>query len=177
MAKLKSQAQLEQERLESVRYLLGNFLLPTDRPLLIYARQSTVKQVLTNVYSALQQTEDLLERGLQLGWKRELATLFVENRLAQDGKIKSVSGRISIEQRPGLKTIMEYIKAGKVGALMCVDVSRLTRDADLVDAIMLAKACKDNHVVILTNDAMFDFNNPTRNDLDAFIEEAMCRPQ
>ncbi len=172
MAKLKSQAQLEQERLESVRYLLGNFLLPTDRPLLIYARQSTVKQVLTNVYSALQQTEDLLERGLQLGWKRELATLFVENRLAQDGKIKSVSGRISIEQRPGLKTIMEYIKAGKVGALMCVDVSRLTRDADLVDAIMLAKACKDNHVVILTNDAMFDFNNPTRNDLDAFIEEA-----
>ncbi len=172
MAKLKSQAQLEQERLESVRYLLGNFLLPTDRPLLIYARQSTVKQVLTNVYSALQQTEDLLERGLQLGWKRDQATLFVENRLAQDGKIRSVSGRVSIERRPGLKTIMEYIKTGKVGALMCVDVSRLTRDADLVDAIMLAKACKDNHVIIITNDAMFDFNNPTRNDLDAFIEEA-----
>lgn len=173
MAKLKSQAQLEQERLESVRYLLGNFLLPNNRPLLIYARQSTVKQVLTNVYSALQQTEDLLERGLQLGWKRELATLFVENRLAQDGKIKSVSGRTAIEHRPGLKTIVdEYIKKGKAGALMCVDVSRLTRDADLVDAIMLAKACKDNHVVIITNDAMFDFNNPTRNDLDAFIEEA-----
>ena len=173
MARIKSQAQLEQERLESVRYLLGNFHLPTDRPLLIYARQSTIKQVLTNVYSALQQTEDLIERGIELGWKREQMTLIVENRLSQDGKIKGVSGRVSIENRPGLKTIVDdYIKKGLAGALMCVDVSRLTRDADLVDAILLAKACKDNHVVIITNDAMFDFNNPTRNDLDAFIDEA-----
>ncbi len=173
MAKLKSQAQLEQERLESVRYLLGNFLLPTDRPLLIYARQSTVKQVLTNVYSALQQTEDLIERGLELGWKREQMTLIVENRIAKDGKIRSVSGRMSIEEREGLRTIVDdYIKTGNAGALMCVDVSRLTRGADLVDAILLAKACKDNHVVIITNDSMYDFNNPTRDDLQAFIDEA-----
>ncbi len=173
MAKLKTQAQLEQERLESVRYLLGNFILPTDRPLLIYARQSTVKQVLTNVYSALQQTEDLIERGLELGWKREQMTLIVENRIAKDGKIRSVSGRMSIEEREGLRTIVDdYIKKGLAGALMCVDVSRLTRGADLVDAILLAKTCKDNHVVIITNDAMFDFNNPTRDDLQAFIDEA-----
>jgi hypothetical protein len=54
--RLKSEQKLEEERQEAKRYLLGNFILPTGKPLLIYARQSSVKQVLQNVYSALQQT-------------------------------------------------------------------------------------------------------------------------
>ncbi|EFH89915.1 recombinase family protein [Ktedonobacter racemifer] len=170
--RLKSQQELEEERQEAKRYLLGNFTLPTDKLLLLYARQSSIKQVLHNVYSALQQTEDLIERGLDLGWTREQITLFVENKLTKDGKIRSVSGTIPIEDREGLSTIVEHVKAGGVGAIMCVDVSRLTRDADLYDATKLAKTCRENHVLIVTNNTVYDFNNPNRDDLSAFIDEA-----
>jgi DNA invertase Pin-like site-specific DNA recombinase len=177
MARLKSPQHLEAERQEARRYLLGTFRLPTDKLLLIYARQSSKKQVINNKQAALQQTEDLILRGLDLEWKREQMLLFVENYFTKDGRrtdaIRSVSGTIPIEDRPGLRTIVEeYVKKGLAGAILCYDVSRLTRDADLVDAILLAKACKDAHVVIITNDTVYDFNNPKRDDLKRFVEEA-----
>jgi DNA invertase Pin-like site-specific DNA recombinase len=177
MARLKSPQQLEAERQEARRYLRGTYMLPIDRLLLIYARQSSKFQVINNKQAALQQTEDLILRGLDLEWKREQMLLFVENYFTKDGKrtsaIRSVSGSIPIEDRPGLRTIVdEYVKKGLAGAIICYDVSRLTRDADLVDAMLLAKACKDARVVIITNDTVYDFNNPKQNDLERFIDEA-----
>jgi hypothetical protein len=177
MTKLKSPQQLHAEREEARRYLLGNFTLPIDKLLLVYARQSSKQQVVNNVQSALQQTDDLLLRGLDLGWKRDDMVLFIENQFTKDGKrtdkIRSVSGTIPIDDRAGIKTIMdEYVRTGKGGAIICYDVSRLTRDADLQDAIDLAKACRENHVIIITNETVFDFNNPTREDYNRFLDEA-----
>ena len=45
MARLKTKEQLEQERLEFVRRISGNYPLPTDRQALLYVRQSSTKQV------------------------------------------------------------------------------------------------------------------------------------
>src|SRR2546421_7943404 len=168
MARLKSQAQLEQERQEAIRYTLGAVTLPLHRLLLIYARQSSKKQVVSNVQSAKQQTVDLIERGLEFGWGRDGNAdyrLFVENAVTKDGEIRGVSGTLRIDQREGLQTILDIINSGEAGAVMAVDVSRFFRGEDLIDAAVFAKACKRNHVLVITNDDVFDFNSPNKNDV------------
>ena len=111
----------------------------------------------------------MIERAIALEWKREQCTIFIENNMTRDGRIRGVSGTIPIENRPGLKTVMEYIKRG-AGAILCVDVSRLTRDADLVDATQLAQTCKRYHAVIVTSEHVFDFRKDGEHDL--FMSEA-----
>jgi hypothetical protein len=67
MASLKTRGELEQERQEAARYATGNTTLDTARLLLIYARQSSSKQYVSNIYSALDQRDGLLERAGELG--------------------------------------------------------------------------------------------------------------
>src|SRR4051794_36964345 len=121
MARLKTQAQLEQEKQDAARYALGKFELPLDRLLIIYARQSSTKQVVSNVQSAKQQTVDLIEYGVELGWTRNGNAdykLFVERAVTRDGQIRGVSGTLRIQEREGLRDIVELINSGVVGAVL-----------------------------------------------------------
>lgn len=147
----------------------GNYQLPTDRRALLYVRQSNIKQVRDNIYSGLQQTEDMIDRAIALGWGREQCTIFIENNMTRDGKIRGVSGTIPIEDRPGISTVIEHIKRG-AGAILGVDVSRLTRDVDLVDAANLAQTCKRYNAVIVTSEHVYDFRRD--GELDQFMSEA-----
>ena len=54
MTRLKTRAQLEQERIDAQRYALGNITLNTEKLLLIY--------------SAMEQRDGLLARAEVLGW-------------------------------------------------------------------------------------------------------------
>lgn len=173
MRKFKTTEELEQER----QVLLGliPFKLPTDKILVIYARQSTKGQVFKRRESALQQTEEQLERALEMGWPQELQRLLIENQ-AKDGKIRNASGRLRIDEREGLTIVMLYIQSGDAGAVMTRDVSRLFRDEDLVGPVTFAKACKEHHVIIITEDHIYNFNDPRRGreDYKKFIEEAQA---
>lgn len=169
MGKLKTTEQIEQERLEFIQRISGNYPLPAGRQALLYVRQSSTKQIFGNIYSGLQQTEDMIDRAVALGWSREQCTIFIENNMTKDGKIRGVSGTIPVEDRPGLKTVIEYIKRG-AGAILCVDVSRLTRHADLVDAALLAQTCKRHNAVIVTTEHVYDFHRDGEHEL--FMAEA-----
>lgn len=65
MRKFKTAEELERERQEALG--LVPFKLPTDKILIIYARQSTKGQVFKRRESALQQTEDQLAWALEMG--------------------------------------------------------------------------------------------------------------
>jgi DNA invertase Pin-like site-specific DNA recombinase len=172
MAKLKTLAQLEQERQDAARYALGNVTLDTDRLLLIYARQSSSKQYVSNIYSAMEQRDGLLERAGELGWTRdEQRILYIENQLARKTQ---VSGSLRIDQRPGLQAIAEVIETGKASAVLVVSVDRITRDEDLITPTAFANLCKKHHVLIVTDDYIFDFNNPNRDDMGRFMNEAIA---
>src|SRR6266699_3301330 len=127
----KTLEQLEQEHVEHVQKLTGNYPLPTNRRALLYSRYSSAKQVVASISKGLEQSDGLITRALDLGWKREHATLFIENQFTKGGRIKSVSGTIPIEDRAGISTVIEHVKLG-AGAILCDDISRLTRDSDLV---------------------------------------------
>ncbi|MEO6890613.1 MAG: hypothetical protein ABI456_14540, partial [Ktedonobacteraceae bacterium] len=173
MRAFKTAQELEQERQEALGLI--PFTLPTDKILIIYARQSTKGQVFKRKESALQQTAEQLEWALEMGWPQDLQRLLIENQ-AKDGKIRSASGRLRIDEREGLSTAMLYISSGEAGAVKARDVARLFRDEDLVGPVVFAKACKDHHVIVITDDYTYNFNDPKRgrDDYKKFIEEAQA---
>jgi DNA invertase Pin-like site-specific DNA recombinase len=171
MTRLKTQAQLDQERLDQVQKLTGQYPIPTNRRALLYSRYSSAKQVVASISKGLQQSDGLIHRALDIGWKRENTTLFIENSMTKDGRIRSVSGTIPIEDRAGISTVIEHVKLG-AGAILCDDISRLTRDADLVDAATLARTCKQHDCMIVTNERIYNFKRQA--DYDAYIAEAQA---
>lgn len=82
MRTFKTAEELEQERQEALGLI--PFRLPTDKILIIYARQSSKGQVFKNRESAIHQTEEQLEWALEMGWPQELQRLLIENQ-GKDG--------------------------------------------------------------------------------------------
>src|SRR6266567_539771 len=101
--------------------------LPIQYMLAIYGRQSTKNQVLKHVQSGEMQTEDLMEFAKRLGWPDDLIILYIEHR-QKDGTIKSASGRLRIDQREGLKALVERIEADEIKAVLIFLEDRLFRD-------------------------------------------------
>jgi hypothetical protein len=173
MRKFKTPEELQREIQEKLG--LTPLTMPTDKLLIIYARQSSKGQVFKRRESALYQTEEQLEWALEMGWPQEMQRLLIENQ-AKDGKIRNASGRLRIDEREGLNTAMSYINSGETGAVKVRDVARLFRDEDLVGPVVFAKACKDRRVLVITDDYTYNFNDSKRGkeDYKKFIEEAQA---
>jgi hypothetical protein len=173
MAQLRTLEDLEQERLDARQQALGEYPIEpyTKRVALLYSRYSTSEQVKQSVRKGLEQSSTLIARAIEYGWTRDLLIIFLENKIAEDGRVRSVSGTIPIEKRGQLSTVInDYVSKDKAGAIFVDDVSRLTRDADLVDATLLARECKKHDVIIVTTSRVYNFRRD--GDLDSFIDEA-----
>ncbi len=164
MSRLKSPEEIQQE---TQRYQTQ---FATDKLLLVYVRQSTKKQVLQNLESASQQALDTRSYAMKLGWTADKIKPFDENLVS--GVLRNASGRLPIADREGLKTVLQCIGTGTVGAVLVQDVSRLFRDEDGVEPRLFAKKCKEHHVIILSLDGeQYDFNHPRNNAAKNFAED------
>ena len=94
-------------------------LLPAtvlSRKAIVYVRQSTQSQVMTNLEGQRRQY-DLVEVARQRG--------FVDVEIIDDDLGRSASGTVA---RPGFDRLVAWLCAGKVGAVLCFDASRLARN-------------------------------------------------
>ena len=94
-------------------------LLPASllrRKAIVYVRQSTQSQVMTNLESGRRQY-DLVEVARQHG--------FMDVEVIDDDMGRSASGMVA---RPGFDRLVAWLCAGKVGAVLCFDASRLARN-------------------------------------------------
>ncbi len=94
-------------------------LIPTQllkRKAVVYVRQSTQSQVMTNLESQRRQY-DLVDLARQHG--------FIEVEVIDDDLGRSASGTVA---RPGFDRLVAWLCAGKVGAVLCQDASRLARN-------------------------------------------------
>ena len=94
-------------------------LLPTSvlrRKAVVYVRQSTPAQVQTNLESQRRQFE-LVEVARRRG--------FHDVEVIDDDLGRSASGEVA---RPGFERLIAQLYAGKVGAVLCFDASRLARN-------------------------------------------------
>jgi DNA invertase Pin-like site-specific DNA recombinase len=87
-----------------------------QRKAVVYIRQSTPQQVQSNLESQRRQY-DLVEVARQRG--------FVDVEIIDDDLGRSASGTVA---RPGFDRLVAWLCAGKVGAVLCFDASRLARN-------------------------------------------------
>ena len=86
------------------------------RKAVLYVRQSTQSQVMTNLEGKRRQY-DLVDVARQHG--------FVDVEIIDDDLGRSASGTVA---RPGFDRLVASLCAGKVGAVLCFDASRLARN-------------------------------------------------
>lgn len=112
------------------------------REAIVYIRQSTPSQVLHHQESQRRQY-DLAERGRELGFQR---ITVIDEDLGLTG-----SGLV---ERPGFQRLVAHICSGDVGAVLCLEASRLARNGR--DWHHLIELCGMVGAVLIDPDGIYD---------------------
>jgi DNA invertase Pin-like site-specific DNA recombinase len=115
-----------------------------DRKAVVYIRQSSPHQVLTNRES-LRLQYALRQRARELGW-READVEVIDADLGQSGA--------GAERRVGFKDLIARVTLGEVGLIMSVDVTRLTRNCS--DWYPLLDLCGHRECLIADREGVYD---------------------
>ena len=114
---------------------------------IIYIRQSTLHQTLTNQES-LKLQYALKQRALELGW--------------QENNIQIIDADLGLTgaeatQREGFKSLLTQVTLGEVGIILSFDVTRLSRNCS--DWYPLLDICGYRHCLIADRDGIYDPGN------------------
>lgn len=112
------------------------------RKAVVYVRQSTPTQVQTNLESQRRQY-DLVEVARRYG--------FVNIEVIDDDLGRSASGSVD---RPGFERLVASVCAGEVGAVLCLDASRLSRNGR--DWHHLLELCGLVQARVIDTDGVYD---------------------
>lgn len=158
MRKFQSPEEKPEQKKEFVRF--GPKPLPLSFLVGIYARQSTKGQVANHTESTEMQTVDLIALAKRLGWQEdEEIILFIEN-IHKDGKVRNASGRLRIDQREGLKTLVDRIEADEIKAVIVAYEDRLFRDETQIQVNVFIDVCKRHDTFVITPYRRYDFHDP-----------------
>ena len=129
----------------------------------VYIRQSTTYQVSSNTESTLRQY-GLRERLIALGWDESLVSV-IDDDLGISGK--------SADNREGFTRLMADVANGKVGAVACIEASRLSRCS--ADWSRLIEICTMTETLLIDTDGIYspnDFNDRLLLGLKGTMSEA-----
>src|SRR5437879_3938388 len=115
-----------------------------QRKALIYIRQSTPHQVLSNQES-LRLQYALQQRAIDLGWRQQDIEI-IDADLGMTGA--------SAAHRVGFQEVVTKVTLGQVGMILSVDVTRLSRNCS--DWYPLLDLCGYKHCLIADRDGMYD---------------------
>jgi DNA invertase Pin-like site-specific DNA recombinase len=113
-----------------------------SRRAIIYVRQSSPGQVIHNQESQRRQYA-LVERARELGFKE---TVVIDDDLGRSG-----SGLV---ERPGFQRLVGEVCTGEVGAIFCIEASRLARNGR--DWHHLIELCGMVGAVVVDPDGVYD---------------------
>lgn len=129
--------------------MTGTNLIPAgvlNRKAVVYVRQSTQSQVMTNLESQRRQY-DLVAVARQHG--------FVDVEVIDDDMGRSASGTVA---RPGFDRLVAWLCGGKVGAVLCFDASRLARNGR--DWHHLLELCGLVEARVIDQDGVYNPSHP-----------------
>jgi len=129
----------------------GTTQLPLTAKVGVYARQSSLMQVKNYKESTEMQTTDLIAFAHRLGWTDELIILFNED--------LGVSGKLRIDQREGLRSLVDLIQQDTLKAVIVFLEDRLFRDETAIQVNVFIELCKEHGVLVLTPHMTYDFSN------------------
>ena len=115
-----------------------------SRDAVLYVRQSSPRQVLENQESGRRQYA-LSDRAVALGWDRSRVQVIDEDQgLTGDGSA----------ERSGFQNLMGWVANGKVGIVLCLEISRLVRNS--ADWHQLLRVAALTNTLILDEAAVYD---------------------
>lgn len=114
------------------------------RPALVYVRQSTLIQVRDNTASTTRQY-DLATRAQDLGWPASLVRVIDQDQ-GRSGASHSV--------RDGFEYLIAEVGLGRVGAVLCLEASRLARSSS--DWYRLIEICALSDTLVIDEDGVYD---------------------
>jgi DNA invertase Pin-like site-specific DNA recombinase len=106
--------------------------LDTSRLALVYPRQSSGQQLKENIYS-LENQMKLVDQAHRDGFEPE-RVLLIDEDLGKSAR--------TIDKRVGMVKALDLIDRGLVAALYAEDQTRLSRDVDTIDHMIIAKRCR-----------------------------------
>src|SRR6267378_8702848 len=115
-----------------------------SRAALLYIRQSTLKQVITNTESAIRQY-DLRGRAVALGWAADQVTV-IDIDQGQSGA--------SAADREGFQQLVAEVSLGRAGIVLGLECSRLARNN--ADWHQLLEICAMTGTLICDEDGLYD---------------------
>lgn len=124
-------------------------MIDTSKLAIVYARQSTQAQVRENIFSTEGQLQ-LREKALADGFPDE-------NVLVIDDDL-GVSGR-SIQGRVGMTKALKLMEQGLVAIVYAEDITRLSRDEDTIDHMIVARACRTSGTLLYMAGSHLDMRN------------------
>jgi len=113
----------------------------------LYIRQSTMKQVFENNESTIRQYA-LKERLIQLGWQPE-DIIVIDCDLGQSGS--------GTTERDGFKKLVADVSNNEVGAIACLESSRLARNSQEWNRLM--EICSITQTVLVDADGIYNLND------------------
>src|SRR6266446_3758554 len=119
-----------------------------DRKAVVYVRQSTPHQVITNQES-LKLQYGLSQRARELGW-READIDVIDSDLGQSGA--------GAAHRKGFKDLVARVTLGEIGLVLSMDVTRLARNCS--DWYPLLDVCGHRRCLIADRDGIYDPGTP-----------------
>jgi DNA invertase Pin-like site-specific DNA recombinase len=122
-------------------------MLPVDRAVAVYYRQSSMKQV-GNISTDMQQI-DLPRYVDSLGWSEDEIILIDED--------EGVSGAKRIDERKGMSRLFDLIITGKIGTVVVQAEDRLFRDETQIQVNVFIDACVKNNVRVITPYFKYNF--------------------
>jgi Resolvase, N terminal domain/Recombinase len=135
---------------------------PTDQPIGLYGRQSSLFQFQNRTESRDYQIEE--QRNilvLQYRWQAEMIFEYFQD--------FAESGTLGIGERVGVTRLLEDIQSGFIKAVYVWLVDRLFRDKLLVNVVRFAKACYEHKIIIITSCYIYRMWIPE--DYEKFIED------
>jgi DNA invertase Pin-like site-specific DNA recombinase len=114
------------------------------RPALVYVRQSTLIQVRVNTASTARQYQ-LAQRAQALGWPEHLVVVIDQD---QGRSGASSAGR------DGFEYLIAEVGLGRVGAVLCLEASRLARSSS--DWYRLIEICALTDTLVIDEDGVYD---------------------
>ena len=119
-----------------------------DRLAIVYVRQSTPQQVVSNRESTDLQYQ-LRQRAVTLGWADDRVLVIDDD--------QGISGT-SVENRPGFQRLLAEVSLGHVGVVFGREMSRLSRSCK--DWYQLLELCGLFQVLLADADGVFDPTDP-----------------
>lgn len=117
-----------------------------EKPIVVYIRQSTDYQARHNTGSTAWQY-GMVDEAVRLGWIKQNVTVIDEDQ-GQSGT--------EYFHREGFKWMFDEVAAGRVGAIICTEVSRLSRDSG--DWNLLLKVCRATDTLVADGNRVYDLS-------------------